>query len=236
MREILGSSTLLTGLDKILRAGSTPNGVFGGKLQWSHFRRLAVLLTEQADTLPVWAPGAFLRMLEWMPEMMPTHKLLEVLRAQVTNRPKFTTAYAWFRERLPDLRFVRLTRNNMVARAISHSRALHSGSWHRSRAAGSGAESTPAPVYDFSELHKIYVMGLFQEEMWQWFFEYHSISPHHVVYEDLAADYAGTLRRVTEFLGIEYPPDKFAPPTSSPQADALSVEGEQRYREESSRL
>lgn len=238
LREILGESTALSGIEKILAAGTTSNGVFGAKLHWSHFRHLTVLLTGEGDAPRRLAPGTLLQMLERIPDGLPTPELVELLRKQGIDRANFSATNAWFQANIPDLRFVWLRRRNMVARAISHYRALSSGIWHQAKAGSGtpGAGPAPAPAYDFSKIHKLHGLGLLQQENWRWFFEHHSITPLHIDYESLVAQYADTLRSVADFLGVDYPADRLAAPASARQADSLSSAWEERYVETSARL
>lgn len=231
MRAILGDSTLLTGVPKILRAGATPNGIFGAKLHWAHLRYLARAVGSGGHELPPVEPGAYLNFLAQFPELMPTAEFLDLLRARAVNRPNIAAAYALFESHLPDLRVVWLRRRNMVARAISHYRALHSKVWHRSRATADGAVTAdPAPDFDLARIHQLYGLGLFQEESWQWLFHERGIAPHCVTYEDLATDFEPTVRGVLEFLGVSAAVGTIAPTNLVRQADALSQEWEVRYR------
>ena len=237
MRAILGDSTPLTGVTKILRAGATPNGLFGTKLHWGHLRHLARALDSGGQELPTVEPGAALKFLSQFPQMLPTAEFLDLLRARVVSRSNMTAAYAWFESYLPDLRIVWLRRRNMVARAISHYRALHTKEWHRFQAAADGAvtaepalQPAMAPDFDLARIHQLYGLGLFQEESWQWLFQERGIVPHYVTYEDLDADYEPTVRGVLEFLGVGAAGGTIAPTNLARQADALSQEWETRYR------
>ena len=233
MRGILGDSTMLTGLPKILRAAATANGVFGTKLHWVHLRHLAIALSDERGELPAVAPGAMLKVLEHLPKLMPTERFLQSLRERAVNRPKFPAVYRLFKQWLPDLRVIWLTRNNMLARAISHARALHSNIWQRpaaAAAAGNPSLAAPPPEFDLAQIHQLHVLGLFQEESWQLFFDELAITPHHVVYENLVANYEHTVRDVLKFLGLDDAVKSIEPSTLLRQTDALSEEWEQRYR------
>lgn len=118
----------------------------------------------------------------------------------------------------------------MVARAISHYRALHSKVWHRPvTKAESEAEHAPSLDFDLAQIHQLYCGGLFQEESWQWLFRELAIAPYCVTYEDLVADRESTLRGVLKFLDIDADARGIGPPKLLRQADALSEEWEQRY-------
>jgi hypothetical protein len=53
-----------------------------------------------------------------------------------------------------------------------------------------------------------------------------------LTYEELAADYTGTVIRTLAFLGVTLRPEEVPPPEMVKQADSRSQEWEQRYREE----
>jgi len=228
MRDILGDSTMLTGLTKILRAGATPNGIFGAELHWAHLRYLAMALSEKDGESPQWAPGAVMKLLEQLPKLMPTAEVLELMRTRVPNRSKFIAVFGRFQSQIPDLRLIWMRRNNMVARAIAHYRTLHSIG-HQPASTESQPLAQSAPDFDLAQIHQLYCVGLFLEESWQWFFRQQSITPHCVIYEDLVAEYERMVRRVLEFLDIEYAGKNVVAPILLPEADALSAEWELRY-------
>lgn len=231
MRGILGDATMLTGFTQILRAASTPNGVFGAKLHWVHVRYIARALGSAGQALPPVEPGAYLKLMAQIPPLLPTAEFLDLLRTRAGSRPNFMAAFELFSSHVPDLRVIWLRRRNMVARAISHYRALHSNVWSRTKSSVDGAAAgEPVPEFDAVQIHKLHVIGLFQEESWQWLFRELGVTAHCVTYEDLAADYAPTVRGVLEFLGIEGAAETVIAPNLERQADALSKEWEQRYR------
>jgi LPS sulfotransferase NodH len=118
----------------------------------------------------------------------------------------------------------------MVARAISHFRARLTGLWHQPVSESCAAPSNQACNFDFAEIRILYCDGVFQEELWQRFFQEHEISPHCVIYEEFVADYELTVRRVLKFLDIHVKKMLIPPPATLKQSDALSEEWEERYR------
>ena len=230
MRGILGDATMLSGFANILRAGSTSNGVFGAKLHWVHVRYLARALSSPGGELPVAEPGAYLKLLAQLPELMPTAEFLELLRARAGDRAHFTAVYKLFEAKVPELRVIWLRRQNMVARAISHYRALHSKVWSRSKSAAD-ATAEIVPEFDPARIHQLYGLGLFQEESWQWLFGELGVTPHCLTYEELAAEYEPTVRGVLKFMGLDQPVGSIGTVSLARQADAVSQEWELRYRE-----
>jgi LPS sulfotransferase NodH len=228
MRDILGEDTLLTGFSKVLRAGTTRNGVFGIKIHWSHFRYLARGLSSPDQTLPPVEPGGQEKLLAQLPDLVPTEELLRMLRARAGDRAHFVAAYRFLAAMVPGLRVVWLRRENMVARSISHCRALHSQVWSRSQ---SEAAKDAVPEFDPVRLHKMYVLGLFQDESWQWLFGELGVQPYCVTYEQLVEDYEPTVRGVLNFLGLGDFAGPISPTRLARQADGVSQEWEARYRE-----
>ncbi len=101
--------------------------------------------------------------------------------------------------------FVRLTRRDKVAQAISFIRARQTGLWHVN-ADGSERERTDpdmSAVFDRDEINRTYQKLLFQEEGWTNFFSQHGIKPITVEYERLAADPQAVLADVLEALGCD---------------------------------
>ncbi len=227
MRGILGDATMLSGFENILRAGATSNGVFGAKLHWVHVRYLARALSSPGHELPPVEPGAYLKLLAQLPDMMPTAQFLQLLRARAGDRSNFTAVYKLFEAKVPELRVIWLRRENMVARAISHYRALHSKVWSRS---SSDAAVEAVPEFDPVRIHQLYGLGIFQEESWQWLFDQLGVRPHCVTYEELATGYEPTVGGVLTFLGLEEFAGNIGPASLVRQADAVSQEWEMRYR------
>jgi LPS sulfotransferase NodH len=230
MRGILGDATMLSGFANILRAGSTSNGVFGAKLHWVHVRYLARALSSPDGELPAVEPGGYQKLLAQLPQLLPTAEFLQLLRVRVGDRSRFTAVYKLFEAQVPELRVIWLRRENMVARAISHYRALHSKVWSRPKSSADAAAEV-VPEFDPARIHQLYGLGIFQEESWQCLFGELGVTPHCLTYEELAADYEPTVRGVLKFLGLEEPVGSIGAPNLARQADAVSQEWELRYRE-----
>jgi trehalose 2-sulfotransferase len=235
MRGILGDSTLVDGFSKILAAGTTPNGVFGVKVHWSHFRHLGMSVNGEWDDsqrgllLGGLLGGPMHQLLRSrLPDLLPPAAAYELLRSRFSDLRPEAIAYAFLRSRFPDLRVIWLRRRNMVARAISDFRARKTGAWYLSN--GDRVPSEHVDDFDLAEIHNLYCIGSFQEELLQQFFEEHQIFPHRVIYEELVADYELTVRRVLEFLGLDSEEPAISSPTSRKQSDGLSEEWEERYR------
>jgi LPS sulfotransferase NodH len=225
MQDILGDSTMVAGLPKILRAGTTPNGLFGAKLHWVHLRHLGMSISEQGNDSKRVSPYELLR--SQLPKLLSQKAALELLRSAGLRSQ--ASPYTFLRSWMPDLRVIWLRRRNLVARAISHFRARQTDLWHQPLSKSSPVPDAQVCNFDFAEIHILYCLGAFHEELWQRFFQEHEISPHPVLYEELVADYEPTVRRVLEFLDIRGE-QTIPPPSSLKQSDALSEEWEERYR------
>jgi len=232
IRAILGESDMVGGFPKILLAGSTPNGMFGVKAHWAHFRLLGLAVKGE------WSESQRVAMYELLraqvPALLSPEAANELLRSKFSDMSQASAAYSLFQSQLPDLRLIWLRRENMVARAISHFRAKLTGVWHQ---AGSSSNSAPAKripdsalEFDLHEIHRFYCLGAFQEKSWQQFFKENNITPHCVVYEELETNYESTVRGVFEFLGIDSSKTPVPKPSLLKQSDALSEDWEQRYR------
>jgi LPS sulfotransferase NodH len=228
MRDILGDSTLVDGLPKILMAGTTPNGLFGAKVHWGHWRYFGMSIEGEWNDSQRAAPYELLR--SRLPNLLSQAAACELLRSRFSDLHSQANAYALLRSRLFDLRVIWLRRQNMVSRAISLFRARQTGIWYQPVSKGRTVPGEQAPEFDLGEIHNLYCLGRFQEESWQRFFQEHEISPHYVVYEELVADYESTVRRVLGFLGLEGEQTLIPLPRSLKQSDALSEEWEERYR------
>lgn len=228
MRAILGESDLVEGLPKILSAGTTPNGWFGAKLHGSHFRHLGIRInTGKWQDSP---PGPLLELLQSrLPELLPQEAAYELLRSRFSDR-SHATAYAFLRSALPDMRFIWLKRQNRVARAISEYRARKTGLWYLPASQSDAVAKEHLHDFDLAQIHNLLCLGGFHEELLERLFRQQGISPYCLSYEDLAADYESTVRRVLKFLDLDAEQALIPPPRIRKQSDALSQEWEERYR------
>ena len=132
----------------------------------------------------------------------------------------------------PGIRYIWLTRLDKSRQAISNYRAVRTGQWwlldetQSSPRAADGQETAFDPQAIASLERRLVVNDL----EWQSFFLEYNIDPLKVTYEDLAADYAGTIARVVSWLGISHPDVLSIPrPRLKRQSDSQSEEWLQRY-------
>jgi trehalose 2-sulfotransferase len=138
----------------------------------------------------------------------------------------------------PNCRHIFLTRRNKVRLAVSWWRAIKSNEWHRIRQPGpDDAAIRPRPdlrdQYDYDAIEHLLVESNLREAAMQEEFDAWGIVPHTVVYEDMIAAYATTVRAVLEAIDapardhIEIPP-----PAHDKIADAIAEDWVQRFRRE----
>ena len=228
IRHILGDTDIVGGLQRVLIAGTTPNGVFGAKVHWPHLRFLGMRMKGE------WSESKRTRMQDLMrsqrPNLLSLRAANELLHSQFSDLRAQAAAYALLRLQLPDLRVIWLKRKNMVARAISHYRALKTSVWFRSAASSGAPPGEPHHDFDLAEIHDLYCIGIFQQESWKQFFAEQAISVHSVFFEELSADYESTVRLALKFLEIECSEVAIPEPVSVRQSDAVSEEWEKLYR------
>jgi LPS sulfotransferase NodH len=104
----------------------------------------------------------------------------------------------------PSLHYIWLTRLDKARQAISYYRAAQTGKWWD---LGFGASARhggpPDGDINFQRVEKIERTFVENDTQWAAFFRACQAEPLPVTYEDLAADYVGTLRRILAWLGLE---------------------------------
>jgi LPS sulfotransferase NodH len=127
----------------------------------------------------------------------------------------------------PNSRFIHITRTDRLRQAVSWVRAMQTLRWKSSERDRREISYDPDDIR--AKLRRI--EG--DESRWQALFERHGIVPYEVVYEQLAARPAETLRQVLDWAGIETPAGAVpAAPGLRRQADEISDEWVRRFRAE----
>ena len=131
----------------------------------------------------------------------------------------------------PNCKYIFLTRRNKVRLAVSWWKAIKDQVWHLK---GGEEHQNPGSFYqehyDFDALIHLLKEAVLRECAMQEYFNRYQIQPFTVVYEDFVNDYEGTIRKVIDFLEIEYDSLEIAPPYYHKTADAGSEEWVQRFR------
>ena len=131
----------------------------------------------------------------------------------------------------PHHRHIFMTRRNKVRLAVSWWKAIRTQEWHREPGAPA-ASRPPGGDYSFDAINHLLCEATLREAGIQEFFAEAGIVPLTVVYEDFSADYAGTLARVLNFLGLDATDASIPPPPLAPTADAVNEAWVQRFRKE----
>jgi trehalose 2-sulfotransferase len=126
-----------------------------------------------------------------------------------------------------NLRCLWIWREDMVAQAVSWSKAIQTNVW--SSADQRRPAATP-PRFDFDQIHGLVAEAAAGRLGWERWFQAHAIEPLPIRYEDLVADKAGTTRSVLAFLGIAAAEHLPIQEPTAKQADALNHEWATRYR------
>lgn len=129
--------------------------------------------------------------------------------------------------RLGRLEFVHLRRRDVVAQAVSWAKALQTHFWHPGEAVEPGGHE---PHYDEELIDRLVEKIDEFEADWCAWFTAHSIVPHQVAYEDLAADPLGTARLALDFLGLHLPPERELTTEHRRQADRVNAEWTARFQ------
>lgn len=126
---------------------------------------------------------------------------------------------------LPAPRYISLTRDDMLAQAVSWWRAKVTRVWL------DDDEQEAEPVFDFDAIDERVQMARDHDAAWQRWFDANGITPYRITYEDLVADPASAVGGALAYLGAEVPAG-FTPTTwTRRQADDLNEEWMSRYRE-----
>jgi LPS sulfotransferase NodH len=131
---------------------------------------------------------------------------------------------------LPNLRkFVWMRRDDTLRQAVSLWKALQTRQWRKDSDEDVGARGLR---FSFAAVDHLKLRIDEHNAAWQAFFERCGVEPLEVLYEDLVADYAGTVLSLLEGIGIPTP-ENFAvtEPKMRRQADELSEEWVRLYDE-----
>jgi LPS sulfotransferase NodH len=136
----------------------------------------------------------------------------------------------------PDLRLIRLRRDNIVAQAISHHVAISTNIWN-SRLGGAvrPGESDRGAPYDFAKIDHQVESAIAAQAGWRETLRGAEAITMPLSYEDLAADLPGAARRLCAFVGVDLGDAPVRAPGLEKQAGQWSLEMERLYRQERAR-
>jgi trehalose 2-sulfotransferase len=129
----------------------------------------------------------------------------------------------------PHPRFVWIRRDDVVAQAVSWSKALKTGQF------AAHQERTGEAIFDFEQIDGLARAVRLHNGAWRRWFVGHGIEPFEATYEELCADRLGTTLSALAFLGLEPLAEaKIAPPRElERQASEVNAEWIARYRQRS---
>jgi LPS sulfotransferase NodH len=129
-------------------------------------------------------------------------------------------------------RFLYLYRGDVVAQAVSWSRAEQSGLWFETGTkAGPGSPSGgPKPRFDFDHINELVQTIGAHNQAWRAWFAGAGVDPYVVPYERLDADPVAVASGVLDFLGLSLPPGGRIQIRHRRLADDLSAGWITRYR------
>jgi LPS sulfotransferase NodH len=152
--------------------------------------------------------------------------LLDNLAALPTNRGRSLSDRALLERAFPNLRYVWIRREDVIAQAVSWARAIQTNQW----STNDQAHTDRRPRFDFAQIQALVHKATEHQLAWKCWFDAHGIEPFRISYEELVADMQVVTRQVLAFLGVNLP-DAQIEPEGGKQADALNARWAGRYRE-----
>jgi LPS sulfotransferase NodH len=132
----------------------------------------------------------------------------------------------------PNCKHIYLTRRNKIRQAVSWWKAIKDDVWHlQPGQTQAQAQAFYEQHYDFGAIFHLFKEANLKECTLQDQFDQYDIRPLVVVYEDMVKSFAGTLRRICDYLDLEAPrimPSKGLKRT----ANQWSEQWVQRFRKE----
>jgi len=135
----------------------------------------------------------------------PAAQIKEVLRSGTPNgvygfklmpaQVDLLRRYQWA-DCFSGLKYVQITRNDLLGQAISLARAVHSGQWNSRAPARGGADYCRADILKY--LHRIAL----DETRWRLYFARNQIVPVHLTYESIVEAPQRAVDKVAALMGI----------------------------------
>ena len=177
------------------------------------------------------------RNIGWFDPASYRQYLAAIARVNTTSNGIFGIKMHWnqYKRHLLDLnltvdfwkvpvQWVRISRQDEIAQAISFVRAAQSSSWN------SNMKIKREPVYDGASILAALERIASENADWQEYFEQHNIHPLNITFEQLTTDMNHTVRRVMHHIGanIEAVPS----PQTKRQSDSANSEWATRFVKE----
>jgi LPS sulfotransferase NodH len=132
----------------------------------------------------------------------------------------------------PEARYIWLRRRDKIRQAISLQLAFETREWWSVTGARpvSDAQDSAEPMFDPHAIARCEAVLRRDDARWSRFFRANGIEPLVVHYEDLAADYVGSIRKVIQWLGVAGAADLPVPqPHFQRQSSARNEAWRQQY-------
>jgi LPS sulfotransferase NodH len=132
---------------------------------------------------------------------------------------------------MPVAHFIRTTRRDRLAQAVSHARALQTGQWQAS------LHARQDPAYDFGRIQSCLAGLAREEDSWDAYFGKTGVRPIEVAYEDFVADPPAVVNDILARLRFRPDPaSRVELPDSKRQSDSINKEWIARYRSDAQTL
>ena len=104
----------------------------------------------------------------------------------------------------PNLRYVRITREDKIRQAVSLWRAVQTQAWQHD---GASRDAAAEPVFSFRAINYLVRLLTAHDASWDAYFLGLGIEPLKLTYEELAEAHEPVIRRTLEHIGIDVPGD-----------------------------
>lgn len=133
----------------------------------------------------------------------------------------------------PNCKFLFLTRRNRIRQAVSWWKAIQDNEWHLQKGhERKQPDSFYSSKYNFRALFTLLTEISLREARIQAFLSHYQIQPKTIVYEDMVADFEGTIRSILDFLELDHSGTHIAPFQFEKTANTHSEVWVERFRED----
>ena len=153
--------------------------------------------------------------------------LVQLIEGNYLNEERFARSFVRGRFRM------KAWGRNKIRQAVSWWKAINDQVWHlKSGEQFENDMSFYEEHYDFDALMHLFKEASLRECAIEDYFRKHQLSAFSIVYEDFVMDYEGTIKKVIDFLEIEYDEIHIKAPHYTPTASKGSELWVQRFRED----
>ena len=201
-------------ISKLLREGTTPNGVFGVKIMWNYLDTVIENLRTFPEYRELSAPEVFEAV---FPNLSYIH---------ITRKDKIRQAVSMAKA-MQSNRWIELEQWVLDERPPFFEKHIDWVEFNRKNVRETRLE------YDFNQIARFYEVFREQDEAWETYFKESNINPFMVTYESFVDGYETTALEILEFLKIEKPDELVLQRCAlKRQNDSINKEWAQRFEEE----